>query len=139
MGVVTRELSVTTRGRGFTELTRELDALVADSGLRVGLCSLWIRHTSASLLVCENADPMVLRDLERFMSRLVPDGDALFQHVEEGDDDMPAHVRAVLTHSDLNVPIRNARLALGTWQGVLLWEHRQRGHARRIEVTLFGE
>lgn len=139
MPVVTHELPVTTRGRGFTELTRDVDALVRNSGLRVGVCSLWIRHTSASLLVCENADAEVLRDLERFMTRLVPDGDALFQHTEEGADDMPAHVRAVLTHGDLNVPIRAGRLALGTWQGLFLWEHRKRAHARHIEVTLFGE
>lgn len=139
MRVVTRELSLTTRGRGFTELSRELNGLVADSGLRVGLCSLWIRHTSASLLVSENADPAVLADLERFMTRLVPDGDALFAHIDEGDDDMPAHVRAVLTQTDINVPIRHGRLALGTWQGVFLWEHRKRGHARRIDVTLLGE
>lgn len=137
--VVTRELALGTRGRGFVELTHELNALVRDSGLEVGVCALWIAHTSASLLVCENADPEVLRDLERYMQRLVPDGDPLFRHVDEGDDDMPAHVRAVLTHSDLTVPIRAGRLALGTWQGVLLWEHRLRGHQRRIEVTLLGD
>ena len=137
--VVTRELTVTTRGRGFVELTHELNGVVRDSGLRIGLCALWIRHTSASLLVSENADPEVLRDLERYMQRLVPDGDPLFRHTDEGDDDMPAHVRAVLTHTDLNVPVRDGRLALGTWQGVLLWEHRLRGHARRVDVTLLGE
>jgi secondary thiamine-phosphate synthase enzyme len=137
--VVTRDLTVTTRARGFVELTAEVDAVVRDSGLQLGLCALWIRHTSASLLVCENADPEVLRDLERYMQRLVPDGDPLFRHVDEGADDMPAHVRSVLTHTDLNLPVRNGRLALGTWQGVLLWEHRLRGHARRVDVTLMGE
>ncbi|MBK6657117.1 MAG: YjbQ family protein [Proteobacteria bacterium] len=139
MRVVTRELSVTTHGRGYVEISDALNALVLDSDMRVGLCCLWIRHTSASLLVCENADSEVLRDLERFMARLVPDGDALFRHVDEGDDDMPAHVRAVLTHTDLNVPVRDGRLALGTWQGVFLWEHRRHGHQRRVEVTLLGE
>ena len=137
--VFTHELTITTRARGFVELTAELAALVRTSAVRVGICAVWIRHTSASLLVCENADPQVLRDLERFMQRLVPDGDPLFQHVEEGADDMPAHVRAVLTHSDLSLPIRAGRLALGTWQGVLLWEHRLRGHERRLDVTLMGE
>lgn len=137
--LVTRELQIATRGRGFVELTQQLDELVQGSGLRVGLCSLWITHTSASLLVCENADPEVLRDLERYMQRLVPDGDPLFRHVDEGDDDMPAHVRSVLTHTDITVPVRKGRLALGTWQGVLLWEHRRRGHQRRVEVTLIGE
>jgi len=137
--VVTRELTVATRTRGFVELTAELDGMVCDSGLRVGLCALWIRHTSASLLVCENADPQVLRDLERYMQRLVPDGDPLFRHVDEGEDDMPAHVRSVLTHTDLSLPVRDGRLALGTWQGVLLWEHRLRGHQRRVDVTLLGE
>jgi secondary thiamine-phosphate synthase enzyme len=139
MRVVTRELSVTTRGRGYVEISDALNALVLDSDMRVGLCCLWIRHTSASLLVCENADPEVLRDLERFMAHLVPDGDALFRYVDEGDDDMPAHVRAVLTHTDLNIPLRDGRLALGTWQGVFLWEHRHHGHQRCVEVTLLGE
>ena len=137
--VVSGEISIATRGRGFTELTDAVQQRVAASGVGEGLCSLWIRHTSASLLVCENADPEVLRDLERYMQRLVPDGDPLFRHVDEGADDMPAHVRAVLTHSDLNVPIRGGRLALGTWQGIFLWEHRLRGHARRVELTVLGE
>lgn len=137
--VVTREVTITTRGRGFVELTAELNALLGDSGVRLGLCALWIRHTSASLLVCENADPEVLSDLERYMQHLVPAGDPLFRHVDEGDDDMPAHLRSVLTHTDLSLPIRNGRLALGTWQGVLLWEHRLRGQQRRVDVTLLGE
>ena len=136
--LVTREFEVVTRGRGFVELTAELNGCVRDSGLRNGLCATWIRHTSASLLVCENADPEVLRDLERYMQRLVPDGDPLFRHVEEGQDDMPAHVRSVLTHTDVSVPVRDGRLALGTWQGVLLWEHRLRGHSRVVDVTLMG-
>lgn len=137
--VATQILSITTHGRGFVELNRELDGCVRDSGLRVGLCALWIRHTSAALVVCENADPQVLHDLETYMQRLVPDGDPLFRHSDEGPDDMPAHVRSVLTHTDLHLPIRDGRLALGTWQGVFLWEHRLRGHERSIDVTLCGE
>ena len=137
--VATQILSITTHGRGLVELNRELDGCVRDSGLRVGLCALWIRHTSAALVVCENADPQVLHDLESYMQRLVPDGDPLFRHSDEGPDDMPAHVRSVLTHTDLHLPIRDGRLALGTWQGVFLWEHRLRGHERSIDVTLCGE
>jgi secondary thiamine-phosphate synthase enzyme len=136
--VVAQTLSITTRGRGFVELSSELNACVRDSGLQLGLCALWIRHTSAALVVCENADPQVLRDLERYMQRLVPDGDPLFRHIDEGPDDMPAHVRSVLTHTDLHLPIRNGQLALGTWQGVFVWEHRLRPHERTIDVTLFG-
>ena len=137
--VATQILSITMHGRGLVELNRELDGCVRDSGLRVGLCALWIRHTSAALVVCENADPQVLHDLESYMQRLVPDGDPLFRHSDEGPDDMPAHVRSVLTHTDLHLPIRDGRLALGTWQGVFLWEHRLRGHERSIDVTLCGE
>lgn len=139
MKLFTAELSVTTRGRGFVELSAELGAQLRDSGVHTGLCSVWCRHTSASLLVSENADPEVLRDLERYMSRLVPDGDALFQHVDEGPDDMPAHVRSVLTQTELTIPVRAGRLALGTWQGVFLWEHRRRSHQRLLDLTFLGE
>ena len=133
------EFSVATRGRGFTELTRDIAAHVAESGIASGLCSAWCRHTSASLLVCENADPEVLRDLERYMTHLVPDGDPLFRHVDEGDDDMPAHVRSVLTQTDITLPVRGGRLALGTWQGIFLWEHRTRPHRRGVVLTILGE
>jgi secondary thiamine-phosphate synthase enzyme len=102
------------------------------------LCNVFIRHTSASLMLCENADPAVLRDLEAFMSRAVPDGDALFSHTAEGPDDMPAHVRSVLTHADLNLPVREGRCDLGTWQGVYLWEHRTRPHRRRIDISIYS-
>ena len=137
--VVTRELEITTRGRGFSELTAGIDAWVRASGVVTGLCAASIRHTSASLLVCENADPEVLRDLERFMQRLVPQGDPLFRHVDEGADDMPAHIRSVLTHTDLNLPVREGSLALGTWQGIFLWEHRTRLHRRAVMLTLIGD
>ena len=103
------ELQVDTGGRGTYDLTQKIDAAIRDSGIRVGLCHVFLRHTSASLMLCENADPAVLRDLEAFMSRLAPDGDPLFTHTAEGPDDMPAHVRSVLTHNDLNVPVRDGR------------------------------
>lgn len=133
------ELSLPTRGRGFYEFTGELEVLVRKSDLRTGLATLLVRHTSASLLIQENADPEVRRDLERFFSRLAPDGDALFRHTCEGDDDMPAHVRTALTQVSLGVPIVDGRLALGTWQGIYLWEHRHHGHSRQVTVHLLGE
>jgi len=133
------DLHIETRGRGTYELTREVADAVRDSGVRVGLCHLFLRHTSASLMLCENADPAVRRDLETFMSRLVPDGDPMFEHTAEGPDDMPAHVRSVLTHADLNVPIRDGRCDLGTWQGLYLWEHRHAPQRRKITVTISGE
>jgi secondary thiamine-phosphate synthase enzyme len=133
------EMTVRTRGRGTYEISDDVQDLVRASGITSGLCHVFIRHTSASLMLCENADPAVLRDLETFMSRNVPDGDPMFTHTAEGPDDMPAHVRSVLTQSDLNLPISNARCALGTWQGIFLWEHRVAPHTRRVIVTLQGE
>ena len=133
------QLEVNTRGRGTTDLTRDIQAIVRDSGVKTGLCNVFIRHTSASLMICENADPAVLRDLETFMSRLVSDGDPMFTHTAEGPDDMPAHVRSILTQSDLTIPVTAGRCALGTWQGVYLWEHRHRGHRRTVVVTVTGE
>lgn len=126
-------LAVTTR-RGLTEITPALQSAVRASGVRAGLCTVFIRHTSASLVIQENADPSVRRDLEAFLSRLVPDGDALFTHVDEGDDDMPAHVKAALLRTSEQVPVVDGRLALGTWQGVYVWEHR--GGSRRRELAL---
>ena len=133
------ELSVETRGRGTYNLTAEIDRWVRQSGLRSGLCHCFVRHTSASLILCENADPQVRRDLESFLSRLVPDGEPLFDHVDEGPDDMPAHVRSILTKMDLTLPVRHGRLALGTWQGIYLYEHRGHPHRRRVLLTLLGE
>ena len=133
------EIRVDTRGRGTYDFTRDVQEAVRASGVRTGLCHLFIRHTSASMMLCENADPAVRRDLETFMSRQVPDGDPMFTHTAEGPDDMPAHVRSVLTQSDLNIPVRDGRCALGTWQGVYLWEHRTAPHARRVIVTVQGE
>lgn len=125
-----------TRGRGTYELTRQVDAVVHASGVRVGLCHLFVQHTSASLIICENADPTVRTDLERFIGRLAPDGDAIYDHTQEGPDDMPAHVRAILTKMDLTVPVADGRCALGTWQGLYLYEHRLRPHERRVVVTV---
>jgi secondary thiamine-phosphate synthase enzyme len=134
-----QELSIATTGRGTFDLTDRIEALIRASGIRTGLCHVFIRHTSASLVLCENADPAVRRDLESFMQRQVPDGDPLYTHTAEGPDDMPSHVRSILTQSDLNLPIREGRSALGTWQGVYLWEHRQAPHQRTIVLTLMGE
>jgi secondary thiamine-phosphate synthase enzyme len=132
-------LGVPTRGRGFYELTGEVAALVAHSGFQTGLATLHVQHTSASLLIQENADPEVRRDLERFFSRLAPDGDPLFRHTCEGDDDMPAHIRTALTTVNLSIPIAQGALALGTWQGIYLWEHRTASHRRQVTVHLLGE
>jgi secondary thiamine-phosphate synthase enzyme len=133
------DVVVETRGRGSYEISDRVAQAVAESGVLAGLCHLFIAHTSASLMLCENADPDVRRDLETFMADLVPDGDARFVHRAEGPDDMPAHVRSVLTQASLSIPVRDARLALGTWQGVYVWEHRRAAHRRRVVVTVQGE
>jgi secondary thiamine-phosphate synthase enzyme len=134
-----RELRVSTQGRGTYDITGDVQRSVRDSGVSSGLCHVFICHTSASLMLCENADPSVMRDLETFMSRQVPDGDPMFTHTAEGPDDMPAHIRSILTQSDLNLPVRQGSCALGTWQGVYLWEHRQSPHTRRVVITVQGE
>jgi secondary thiamine-phosphate synthase enzyme len=131
-------LSVRTVGRGTTDLSSRIEAVVGRSGVETGLCHVFLRHTSASLMLCENADPEVRRDLEAFLARLVPDGDPLFRHTLEGPDDMAAHVRTVLTSSHLMLPVSHGRCDLGTWQGVYLWEHRRAPHAREVTVTVFG-
>jgi len=132
------EIDLDTRGRGTYDITSRVEAAVRAAGVDTGLCHVFTTHTSASLLLCENADPDVRRDLETFMSDLVPDGDPRFVHTAEGPDDMPAHVRSVLTQSGLTIPISAGRLALGTWQGVYLWEHRSAAHRRRVIVTVQG-
>lgn len=131
-------LGFDTRGRGLIEITRPVAAWTAGNDMETGLLTLFVRHTSASLIVQENADPDVRGDLERFMARLVPDGDALFRHRDEGADDMPAHVRAALTAVQLSIPLSGGRLALGTWQGIYLWEHRIRPHRREVALHLMG-
>ena len=131
-------LSIRTRGRGSYNISEEVQGIVAGAGITTGLCHLFVMHTSASLMLCENADPTVRQDLETFMARLAPDGDPMFLHQDEGPDDMPAHVRTILTHSDLTLPISNGRCALGIWQGIYLWEHRSQGYQRKVVVTLNG-
>lgn len=138
MSAKSHTFNVRTRGRGTTEVTSEVQRAVAETGITNGLCTVFIHHTSASLIINENADPDVQRDLDAFISRLVPDGDSIYVHTMEGPDDMPAHVRTALTQTSLSIPVIDGRCALGTWQGVFLWEHRHRGHSRRVTVTVVG-
>src|SRR5207248_8616192 len=133
------QLELRTRGRGFSEITEQVQALASKTGIQSGLATLHLQHTSASLLIQENADPEVRRDLERFFSRLTPDGDPLFQHTAEGDDDMPAHVRTALTTVNVSIPIATKRLVLGTRQGIYLWEHRLQPHRRRVVLHFIRE
>ena len=133
------EIRINTEGRGTYDLSQAVREAVRESGVSIGLCHVFVCHTSASLMLCENADPSVMRDMESFMARQVPDGDPMFTHTAEGPDDMAAHVRSVLTGSELNVPVSDGRCALGTWQGVYLWEHRHAPHARRVIVTVQGD
>ena len=137
--VYQKQLIVQTKGRGSYDISRQIEEAVFDAAIDTGLCHVFIHHTSASLMLCENADPTVRRDLEAFMQQLVPDGDPIFQHVDEGPDDMPAHVRSVITQSGLSIPVNRGRCALGTWQGIYLWEHRTQAYRRQITVTVYGE
>lgn len=136
---VLHEFSISTRGRGLYEFTRQVGSWVGRSGIQQGLLTLHLKHTSASLLIQENADPDVQRDLEAFFARLVPDGDQIFVHRSEGDDDMPSHVRTALTAVNLSIPVTEGALALGTWQGIYVWEHRCVPHTRRVTAHLVGE
>jgi secondary thiamine-phosphate synthase enzyme len=131
-----RQLSVETRGQGLYDITSKVQALVTDSSVRDGLCTVFVRHTSASLVVQENADPSAKHDLERWLARFVPEGDPLYTHDTEGPDDMPAHIRAALTATSLSIPVVNEKLALGTWQAIYLWEHRRRGSARELVLHI---
>ncbi len=133
-----RTLEVRTPGPGFVDVTREVAAAVAEAGASVGLCSLFLQHTSASLVIQENADPAVLRDLERWMARLAPEGRD-YEHDDEGPDDMPGHLRTAVTRTSEVVPIAGGRLALGTWQAIYVWEHRRAPHHRRLMITVVGE
>lgn len=132
------QFSVSTRGRGTYDITASVRKVVEGAGIETGLCHVFVHHTSASLILCENADPAVRRDLETFMAHVVPDGDPMFEHSDEGPDDMPAHVRTILTQTDLTLPVSGGRCALGTWQGIYLWEHRTAAYQRRITVTVQG-
>ncbi|HEY3807452.1 MAG TPA: secondary thiamine-phosphate synthase enzyme YjbQ [Kofleriaceae bacterium] len=133
------ELFVETKARGTYDITQRVAEVTRKSGVREGLATIFIHHTSASLIICENADPTVRSDLETFAARLVPDGDRMFEHDDEGPDDMPAHVRSVLTQTSIGIPIEHGALALGTWQGIYLWEHRTSPHRRKVTVTILGE
>ena len=135
--VYQRTLEIKTHGRGLTDVTRDVAAIVADAGLTVGLCSVFVQHTSASLVIQENADPSVLRDLERWMAKIAPES-SVYEHDDEGPDDMPGHLRSAVTRTGETIPIAGGRLALGTWQALYLWEHRSLPHVRRLVVTLLG-
>lgn len=132
-------LGFRTRGRGTTDLTTDIARAVAASGIRRGVCTVFLQHTSASLILCENADPTVRVDLETILARLAPDGDPAYRHDTEGPDDMAAHARSVLTATSHTIPVADGRLLLGTWQGIYLWEHRHEPHARSVVVTVMGE
>ncbi len=132
------EVIIRSEGRSIIEVGHHVQAKVEESAIQIGLCHVFLLHTSASLILCENADPTVLTDLEMIMQRLAPDGDPAYQHNYEGDDDMAAHVRSVLTTNDVSLPIGNGRLKLGTWQGLFLFEHRYQPHRRRLVVTITG-
>lgn len=133
-----RSLEIRTRGTGLHEITAALDGIVRESGIEDGLCTVLIQHTSASLTIQENADPTARADLESWIERHVPEGDPAHTHTAEGPDDMPAHIRAALTDTTLSIPVADGRLALGTWQGVYVWEHRRRGSLRRCVIHLGG-
>lgn len=130
------KLSINTPGQGLQLITDQIDALVRASGVRDGLCTVFVQHTSASLTIQENADPSAKRDLEQWLNRLVKEDDPLYTHTDEGPDDMPSHIKAALTDTTLSIPVMGGRLALGTWQGIYLWEHRRRGRARSLVVHI---
>ncbi len=132
------KLTVRTRGKDFHRITRDVQGVVSQSGFSMGLCTIFVRHTSASLIIQENADPDVLVDLANFFSKLVPEDSTLYEHSTEGPDDMPAHIRSMLTKTSEQIPVSNGRLLLGTWQGIYLWEHRQSSHQREIVVHVNG-
>jgi secondary thiamine-phosphate synthase enzyme len=131
-----KHLAIETSGQGLHEFTGEVEAVVREAGIREGLCTLFVRHTSASIVIQENADASAKRDLERWLNRLVPDGDPFYTHDAEGPDDMPAHIKAALTATSIGIPVTGGKLALGTWQGVYLWEHRRRGAHREVVLHI---
>src|SRR5262245_30137638 len=131
--------TLNTPGRGTTNITDNVSKIVAESGISKGLCTVFLQHTSASLILCENADADVRKDLETILSRLAPDADPSYRHDTEGDDDMAAHARSILTSNSFTIPVADGRLMLGTWQGLFLWEHRYAAHTRHLVVTVVGE
>lgn len=139
MRQVSRQLTIPTRGKGLYPISRHVEAWVAESGMRQGLLTVFVQHTSASLVIQENADPDVQSDLEKFFARLVPEGDPIYDHTTEGPDDMPAHVRAALTQTSLSIPLVAGCLALGVWQGIYVFEHRSSGQRRNVMLHLMGD
>jgi len=134
-----QQLRFSTDGRGTYNIGQQISDVIQKSGIQTGICQIFIQHTSASLILCENADPTVRSDLDAFMKRLVPDGDSLFKHKDEGPDDMPAHIRTDLTESSLCIPVNEGKASLGIWQGIYLWEHRTSSFKRNLSITIIGE
>ena len=134
-----QKLRFSTTGRGTYNITSQISEAIEKSGIRSGICHIFIQHTSASLILCENADRTVREDLDNFMAKLVKDGDSMYKHKDEGPDDMPAHIRTILTQSSLSIPIHKGRCDLGIWQGIFLWEHRTSPHKRNVALTIMGE
>ncbi|MES0328484.1 MAG: secondary thiamine-phosphate synthase enzyme YjbQ [Gammaproteobacteria bacterium] len=134
-----QQLRFSTDGRGTYNISQQISDVIQKSSIQTGICQIFIQHTSASLILCENADPTVRSDLDAFMKRLVPDGDSLFKHKDEGPDDMPAHIRTVLTESSLCIPVNEGKASLGIWQGIYLWEHRTSSFKRNLSITIIGE
>lgn len=134
-----KSITIATQGRGTLNISKYIEELIPQSNIQIGLVNIFVHHTSASLILCENADPTVRTDLEYFMQKITPDGDPGYQHIDEGEDDMSAHVRTILTDSSLNIPLNSGHTMLGIWQGVFLWEHRTHPHNRKITVTIYGE
>jgi len=137
--VFQQQMRISNTGRGTSNITDQIQQIVSQSGIRIGTCHIFVKHTSASLMLCENADPDVRHDLETFMQKIVPDGDPMFRHQDEGPDDMSAHVRTVLTNPDLTIPVTEGYCSLGIWQGIYLWEHRTHQQQRQIIVTVQGD
>lgn len=137
--MIQQAIAITTPGRGLIDITPKVAHIISEKNITTGICNIFLHHTSASLIISENYDPSVQTDLEAFMLRLIPDGDPLFEHVAEGPDDMPSHIRSILTQCSLSIPITEKQCALGTWQGIFLWENRLKSHQRKITVTLMGE
>ena len=139
MSTFQQTLSVSTLGRGTYNITREIETIIQQSKIQTGICNVFIKHTSASLIISENADPDVRHDLETFMEKITPDGDPSYAHQDEGPDDMPAHIRTVLTQTALSIPVTSGHAGLGTWQGIYCWEHRTHPHHRNIVITITGD
>ena len=137
--VIQEHIRIATQKRGTYNIQSTIEELIQKHPIQTGICNLFLQHTSASLILCENADPTVRHDLETFMARIAPDGDPTFLHQDEGPDDMPAHIRSIITQNDLSLPISQGKLNLGTWQDIFLWEHRTHPHTRQIIITLYGE